>query len=148
MGTEFDHLQQRLWQQQQHDLLEEYEAVQNQIGHTLDETQRLRLGRKALELEKQLRLLEEKLVGKTAVSPSHLSPPPSIVSLIDQIAETFNLSELTDLCLRLSLEMENLAGQTRAEKARELVLTIQRQQRQSELIAELQRLRPKVNWDV
>lgn len=66
--------------------------------------------------------------------------------LDDQIADHFNLSELQDLCFKLDINFENLAGSTLNDKTLELVRYCQRHRRLNELLALLSELRPMVDW--
>lgn len=66
--------------------------------------------------------------------------------LDDQIADHFNLSELQDLCFKLGINFENLAGSTLNDKTLELVRYCQRHRRLIELLALLSELRPMVDW--
>lgn len=66
--------------------------------------------------------------------------------LDDQIANHFNLSELQDLCFKVDINFENLAGSTLNDKTLELVRYCQRHRRLNELLALLSELRPMVEW--
>lgn len=66
--------------------------------------------------------------------------------LRDQLAEYFNKSELKSLCVDLDIEYENLEGETRNDKARELIKYCHRHGKFKDLIANCKRLRPHVNW--
>ena len=63
-------------------------------------------------------------------------------SLRDIIVLYFNDSELRDLCFNLSIDYENLGGDAKPGKARELVAYCQRHNRLAELEATCRRLRP------
>lgn len=63
------------------------------------------------------------------------------------LEEYFNLSELEQLCFDLDFEYENISGETRRDKARNLVTFTERQGRLPQLISILQKNRPLVNWD-
>ena len=62
------------------------------------------------------------------------------------IAEHFNLGELRGLCFDLDIQYEDLPGDTRNDKARELVANCERHGRLDDLIARCEQLRPSVNW--
>jgi len=62
--------------------------------------------------------------------------------LRDFITRYFNDSELRDLCFDLGIEYENLGGDNKAAKARELVAYCQRHGRLAELEDTCRRLRP------
>jgi hypothetical protein len=58
----------------------------------------------------------------------------------------FNISELRTLCFDLHIEYENLAGDRKADKTRELIEYAERYARMDELLTVCRRLRPHVNW--
>ena len=58
----------------------------------------------------------------------------------------FNESELNTLCLGLGIEYEDLAGQERPAKARQLIKYLQRQQRLGDLKTAVLRQRPMAVW--
>lgn len=62
------------------------------------------------------------------------------------IAEKFNLSGLRMLAYGLSVDYENLEGETVEDKALSLVLEMQRNGRFGELLGALAAARPKVEW--
>lgn len=68
------------------------------------------------------------------------------VYLRDLICAHFNLSELIDLCFDLSINHENLQGQTLSDKSRVLVLYCNRRNSLNMLVARCRRLRPNVAW--
>lgn len=72
----------------------------------------------------------------------------NFAQLSDQIAEYFNAEELADLCFRLGVQVENLAGTTNAAKARELTDYCRRHGRLEQLVAKCRELRPHVTWAV
>ncbi len=65
------------------------------------------------------------------------------VRLIDS---HFNKSELASLCFDLEIDIENLPGETKWDKARELISFMQRQKRLEKLILKCQEIRPTVDW--
>jgi hypothetical protein len=67
--------------------------------------------------------------------------------LRDFITRNFNDSELRDLCFDLGIEYENLGGDNKSAKARELVAYCQRHTRLGELEATCRRLRPNAPAD-
>jgi hypothetical protein len=67
--------------------------------------------------------------------------------LRDFITRNFNDSELRDLCFDLGIEYENLGGDNKSAKARELVAYCQRHTRLAELEATCRRLRPHAPAD-
>lgn len=70
----------------------------------------------------------------------------NLVPIRDLLTTYFNNSELKDLCFRLGLGWEDIAGDTRTEKAQELVLLLQRIGRLPELKALVLTLRPHARW--
>jgi len=62
--------------------------------------------------------------------------------LRDFITRYFNADELRDLCFDLGIEYENLGGDNKSAKARELVAYCQRHSRLADLEAACRRLRP------
>jgi hypothetical protein len=68
------------------------------------------------------------------------------VKLSDQISEYFNADELADLCYRLDITYENLAGTTHSARVRELTDYCRRHGRLDDLIAACRKLRPHVLW--
>ena len=72
----------------------------------------------------------------------------NLVKLFQKIDQHFNDSELRNLAFRLGVEYENLTGETRRDKARELVTHMQRHVRLSELINQTAALRPRPNGKI
>ncbi|MEJ2749918.1 MAG: hypothetical protein P8183_18710, partial [Anaerolineae bacterium] len=75
---------------------------------------------------------------------------PNFGDLERQISETFNTSELQNLCLDLAIDYEALpvppdaAG--KQDKIRALILYCQRHGRLPDLLETLQEKRPLINW--
>lgn len=72
--------------------------------------------------------------------------PNVIVQLRNAIIEHFDLDEVRDLCFELDVQFDELAGDTLSEKARELVLFLDRRRDLPALIEACRRLRPKAGW--
>lgn len=70
-------------------------------------------------------------------------PDPTPVKLLAFIKETFDWDELKTLCFQLYVPFDDLAGQTREAKARELISYMQRVGRLPDLTAALARERPQ-----
>lgn len=70
----------------------------------------------------------------------------NFVKLSDQINDYFNAEEMADLCYRLGIQYENLAGATNSAKARELTDYCRRHGRVEKLVAACRELRPHVLW--
>lgn len=62
------------------------------------------------------------------------------------LLSSFNESELRDLCFDLRVDYDNLPGQSKADKARELVAYFDRRGRLAELIKVCYQLRPNASW--
>ncbi len=70
-----------------------------------------------------------------------------LANIRDQITASFNLSELQDMCLDLSINFENLAGSTLNDKSREIVAFCNRRGRLQELVDRSIELRPNLEWN-
>jgi hypothetical protein len=75
------------------------------------------------------------------------SPVAALLKLYQDVARYFNKSELHDLCLRLEIDAESLPGQSKLERARELVLYCDRHGRLPHLVTVCRALRPHVAWE-
>lgn len=75
-----------------------------------------------------------------------MTQPYNLAAIRDLLTTYFNNSELKDLCFRLGLDWDDIAGDTRPEKAQELVLRLQRTGRLPELQTLVQTLRPHAQW--
>lgn len=75
---------------------------------------------------------------------------PSNHNRLSQIAQLttkhFNLAEFKDLCLRLGVDYEHLAGDTLPGRIQELVLLMERQGRTDDLLFYCTALRPNAPW--
>jgi hypothetical protein len=65
------------------------------------------------------------------------------VKLRERIISCFDEEELRTLCFDLEVDYDDLRGEGRAGKARELVVYFERRGRISELVAYCRRVRPK-----
>lgn len=63
------------------------------------------------------------------------------------LVESFNVEELQTLCFEMGIDYENLGGQGKAGKARELVSYVARHGLITELISAGEQLRPDINWE-
>ncbi|MBP6016163.1 MAG: toll/interleukin-1 receptor domain-containing protein [Candidatus Promineofilum sp.] len=68
---------------------------------------------------------------------------PNATQLHQFLIDHFSLDELKTLCFNLGIEFDDLGGDGRAGKARELVLVMQRRLRVDHLIAHLSQARPE-----
>ena len=66
----------------------------------------------------------------------------------DLLVNHFNLSELINLSFDLGIDAENLAGQTKEDKARELISYCARRGTLPGLIERCEQLRPNVAWEI
>jgi energy-coupling factor transporter ATP-binding protein EcfA2 len=66
--------------------------------------------------------------------------------LHSQIIEVFNLDELSQLCFYLDVNDEELAGETLSAKSQSLLEYFDRRQRLDELLLEMEKQRPHVDW--
>lgn len=81
------------------------------------------------------------------ITPSDPKVNEEIVRLIRGLDEYFNDDELQDLCyVYLQVEYENLRGETKASRARDLVFLMRRHGRLAELKETLQQVRPHATW--
>jgi hypothetical protein len=69
-----------------------------------------------------------------------------LAQLRQNLAEYFSDSELRDVCFDLGVSYDDLGGEGKADKARELVAHLDRRGRLEELVALCSRLRPHVSW--
>jgi len=69
-----------------------------------------------------------------------------LVKLREGLDQHFNDSELRTLCFDSGIDYDNLPGEDKAAKARELVAHCERRGRTAELVELCRRLRPKVQW--
>ena len=66
--------------------------------------------------------------------------------ILGLLRTAFNESELHDLCFRLAIDYEELSGQNKRDKARELLIYFERRDRLDELMAAVHKLRPHLDW--
>jgi hypothetical protein len=75
-----------------------------------------------------------------------LQPQVDAAALRRFLEAHFSDGELRDLCFDLQIEYDNLPGERKADKARELVTYAQRHGRAPELVEWARRLRPRAEW--
>lgn len=75
-----------------------------------------------------------------------LSEQEQLTALRQLLIQHFNDGELQTLCFDLGVDYENLPGQAKADKARELVEYVQRRNRLAYLVQMCQQLRPNATW--
>lgn len=133
-------------------LLEEYEAINKQITHTLSDKDVLRLQRQAKHTEIEIDKLERKLfqLDQETSSESDIelvvayNQTTKITKLLNQ---HFDREELRTLCFQLGIDYDDLPAEGRANKARELVKLLSRQDRLPALVALCKELRPNADWE-
>jgi hypothetical protein len=69
-----------------------------------------------------------------------------LIKLRQNLVDSFSDTELHDLCFDLGMDYEDLPGEGRAAKARELVAYCERRGLTPELIKKCSELRPHVSW--
>lgn len=80
--------------------------------------------------------------------PDSTQKPNNILQLFRKMEPLFNESELRGLCFDLDITYEDLSGQNRQDKLRELITYSERRQRLPELVNRCQELRPQANWEL
>lgn len=68
--------------------------------------------------------------------------------LRQNLIQAFDLSELRALCVDLGLDWENIGGETKNDKALNLVLELEKAERIPELLAKCKTQRPNLDWSV
>lgn len=63
-----------------------------------------------------------------------------------ELVESFSEEELNTLCFELGVDYENVSGDTKADKAREIVELFERENRLGELVDYCRGVRPEANW--
>jgi len=77
-----------------------------------------------------------------------VQPTPEYLARLRQdIVEYFDDSDLHDLCFDMRIDYDNLPGQSKKDKARELIAYCMRTSCVPDLVTQLKRLRPKVSWE-
>ncbi len=72
--------------------------------------------------------------------------PTHLKQFLDLLDEHFNLEEFRTLCLTLDVKYDNLGGEGKIHKARELLTYLERRGRLFELVRLVKKERPKVPW--
>ncbi|NTV64599.1 MAG: trypsin-like peptidase domain-containing protein, partial [Oscillochloris sp.] len=79
-------------------------------------------------------------------APASSAGPIDRVKLRQALINLFSDGELRDLCFDLGIDYENLPGQAKGDKARELIGYAERTSRSAELVAVCRALRPQGDW--
>src|SRR5690606_13832693 len=74
--------------------------------------------------------------------------PIDLPRLREQIRALFSDGELRDLCMDLDIDYEELPGAAKGDKARELILYVERTGRLPELVARVVAMRPHIGLNV
>ncbi len=90
--------------------------------------------------------LESAVAAKGPAGPG-AAEQVDLVELRQLLASRFSLGELRNLCFDLEVDYEDLPGEGKAEKARELVGYLERRNRIADLLQVGRNLRPDVAWD-
>ncbi len=69
-----------------------------------------------------------------------------MIELRELLASRFNTGEMKTLCFDMGVDYENLPGEGKADKARELVSYCDRHKCLDKLVQAGQRLRPDIQW--
>lgn len=69
-----------------------------------------------------------------------------LTQLHELLNEHFGLADIRDICFRLNVDYESVAGEEKPSRIRELLLALGRNGRLPNLITLAQKLRPKVDW--
>lgn len=113
---------------------------------------KLNEGETAVSLDNTVRvqrLYESPLLTADLIAhsqPQTIGKGKSFGDLARLLNQTYSLEELKLLCEDLSLDYENLPGETRLGKALSLVQYVQRHSHLAELIGTCSRQRPRVEW--
>ncbi len=83
-----------------------------------------------------------------AASEQEASWREYLIELRQILTTRFSDGELRTLCFDLGVDYENLPGQGKADKARELISHLERRQRIAALVATGRGQRPDIAWDV
>ena len=81
------------------------------------------------------------------LNPNPIRQRAALPPLLQQMIQRyFNTSELRSLCFDLGIEYEDISGENKSDKVRELITYAERHGRTHELIMLCRRLRPHVDW--
>ena len=70
------------------------------------------------------------------------------IKLYELLDAYFDDSELRELCFKLCVDYDELAGTNKKDKARELISYLERRERMADLVATGHRLRPNAPWNL
>jgi AAA+ ATPase superfamily predicted ATPase len=125
------------------------ELVQRQILRQ-DEAGRYGFNDRLLPVWLRENLTESQVVeesrGDVATLEPEVSPDGLKAELHKSLISFFDTSELYSLCFDLGINYDDLPGEGKAQKARELILYLERHSRIPELLEISRRLRPHISW--
>jgi len=98
-------------------------------------------GLSAQVLPKVLKQMEARATGEATTKGGE-----SLTQLRQILVTRFDAGELRTLCFDLGIDYDDLPGEGKANKARELVAYLNRRGRISELLKVGEQLRPDVSW--
>jgi hypothetical protein len=86
------------------------------------------------------------------VAPAPAAPKPAggreaLIQLTEVLTARFSKEELQTLCFHLGIDYDDLAGEGKAARARELVVYLEQRRRIPDLLRHGRRLRPDIDWD-
>lgn len=96
----------------------------------------------------ELRVLEGRAIPAASLAdPGGTATDPAVLTRLRQgLIRYFSDGELRDLCFDFGIDYDNLSGQGKADKARELVTYFEHRGRTPELQRACVRLRPQGAW--
>ncbi len=134
-------------------LYEEYEAINAQLGYALNDADKLRLKRQAEHTDGEIQELEQKIAALEPESGVVQAEPDreddgheTAVNLARVLGDRFDSGELRTFCFHLDIDYDDLPGEGRSSKARELASYLRRYRRVEEAIRLGQELRPDIDW--
>ena len=69
-----------------------------------------------------------------------------VTDLLPILSSRFDLEELRTLCFTLGIDFDDLRGEGKTAKARELILRLQRHRQVEKLIQKIKETRPDIDW--
>jgi hypothetical protein len=109
-------------------------------------------------VEQQLDELEAQLERAASTGPGQAAPPAApatatraldreyLIRLRQTLTARFDVGELRTLCFDLGVDYDDLPGQGRASKARELIRYLERRDRIPDLVSFGGQMRPDISW--
>ena len=141
MGDEFESISTKLLDFEINGITIEQKAV---ISHALERLRNDAVAKRDAILMVKVQRMQARLNALVPKESNSGSTPPKLRELIEQY---FNDDELKNLCFDLHIDYDNLPGETKSAKCRELISHCQRRGSTSDLTTELKRQRKNVSWD-